>query len=112
MAKAKYHAFLSHNRADKPAVEELAKRLKLEGIECWLDKWHLIPGDPWQPAIEEALNDCETCVVFIGPKDIGPWQHEEMRASIDRRVSKGDFRVIPVLLPGGMRDRAVNFRHF
>ena len=40
--------------------------------------------------------------MFIGPGGFGPWQHEEMRAAIDRRVgeSKGGFRVIPVLLPG------------
>jgi hypothetical protein len=47
--------FLSHSTADMPVVEELARRLAEEGIEAWLDKWNLIPGDPWQPAIEEAL---------------------------------------------------------
>jgi hypothetical protein len=35
-------AFLSHNSADKPAVEEIALRPETEGITCWLDKWHLI----------------------------------------------------------------------
>jgi TIR domain len=50
-----YHAFLSHSSADKPAVKELARRLAKEGIPAWLDKWNLIPGDPWQPAIEKAL---------------------------------------------------------
>jgi hypothetical protein len=48
-------------------VEELARRLAGEGIQAWLDKWHLIPGDPWQPAIEKALAESETCAVFIGP---------------------------------------------
>jgi hypothetical protein len=33
----------------------------------WLDKWHLIPGDPWEPAIEKALAESETCAVFVGP---------------------------------------------
>jgi len=53
MAAFSYHVFLSHNSADKPAVEEVALRLRQQhGIEFWLDKWHLIPGAPWQPAIE------------------------------------------------------------
>jgi hypothetical protein len=69
-----FHVFLSHSSADKPAVEDLARRLAEEGIEAWLDKWHLIPGDPWQPAIEKALAESETCVVFVGPSGIGPWQ--------------------------------------
>ena len=63
-----FHVFLSHSSADKPAVEELALRLAKEGIQAWLDKWHLIPGDPWQPAIEKALAESETCAVFVGLK--------------------------------------------
>jgi WD40 repeat protein len=102
---ASFDVFLSHHSADKPAVEELARRLAQEGIEPWLDKWHLIPGDAWQPAIEKALADAAACAVFIGPGGFGSWQNEEMRAAIARRVqdSKGAYRVIPVLLPGGER---------
>ena len=97
--------FLSYNSADKPVVEKLAHRLIKEGIEPWLDKWNLIPGEPWQEAIEEALYRCTTCVVFWGPSGVGPWQNEEMRAAIDRRAheGQGNFRVIPVLLPGAER---------
>src|SRR5271168_447303 len=100
-----FHVFLSHSSADKPAVEELACQLAAEGIQAWLDKWHLIPGDPWQPAIEKALAESGTCAVFVGLSAFGPWQNEEMRAAIDRRVhdSGRRFRVIPVLLPGAER---------
>jgi TIR domain len=94
--------FLSHSTADKPAVEDLARRLRdKEGIQAWLDKWNLVPGAPWQPAIEEALADSETCAVFIGPSGLSPWQTEEMRVAINRRVTDTQqrFRVIPVLLP-------------
>src|SRR5262249_12173150 len=100
-----FDVFLSHSSADKPAVEQLARRFAKEGIQAWLDKWHLIPGDPWQPAIEKALAESGTCVVFVGPSGFGPWQNEEMRAAIDRRVSDSGrrFRVIPVLLPGAER---------
>src|SRR4029077_11389269 len=109
-----FHVFLSHSSADKPAVEELARRLAKEGIQAWLDKWNLIPGDPWQPALEKALADSETCAVFVGPSGFGPWQNEEMRAAIDRRVSdsKRRFRVIPVLLPGAERAERSSLRTF
>lgn len=101
--------FLSHNSDDKQAVEVVAERLSDEGMEPWFDKWRLIPGDPWQKAIEEALESCDCCLVFIGPSGIGPWQHEEMRAAIDRRVNEPTpfhvvpFRVVPVLLPRANR---------
>jgi hypothetical protein len=57
------HVFLSHSSTDKPAVEELARRLAKEGIQAWLDKWHLIPGDPWQPALEKALAESESSML-------------------------------------------------
>jgi hypothetical protein len=39
---------------------------------AWLDKRHLNPGDPWEPAIEKALAESETCAVFVGPSGFGP----------------------------------------
>jgi WD40 repeat protein/energy-coupling factor transporter ATP-binding protein EcfA2 len=103
--KARFDVFLSHATPDKPAVEELARLLKKRGFAPWLDKWNLIPGEPWQEAIEKALEDCTACAVCLGPSGTGPWQNEEMRAAIDRRVSgeRAQFRVIPVLLPGAER---------
>jgi len=38
---ATYDVFLSHAGKGKPAVEDLARRLKLAGLEPFLDKWHL-----------------------------------------------------------------------
>ncbi len=67
---------------------------------------------PWMPELEAALNSCASGVVFIGAGGFGPWQNEEMRTAITRRVDEsragapGDgrpFRVIPVLLPGAGR---------
>jgi WD40 repeat protein/energy-coupling factor transporter ATP-binding protein EcfA2 len=101
----RYDVFLSHTSSDKPVVEELARILRERGIEPWLDVWHLIPGAPWQEAIEKALQSCATVAVCLGPSGTGPWQNEEMRAAINRRVTdrEGTFRVIPVLLPGAER---------
>lgn len=105
-AAPRFDVFLSHRSGDKPAVEDLARRLVRRGIEPWLDKWHLIPGTPWQKALEKALAECASAAVCLGPGGTGPWQDEEMRAAINRRVQNrdGGFRVIPVLLPGARKD--------
>jgi len=100
MSDQQHLVFLSHNNDDKPAVEAIAEQLREKQLTPWLDKWNLIPGRPWQPEIERALGECGSCAVFIGPSGMGPWQHEEMRLAIDRRVNSPDFAVIPVLLPG------------
>jgi hypothetical protein len=101
-APAPFNVFLSHNSADKPSVEALAQRLLEAGIRPWLDSWNLVPGDPWQEGLEEALDTCATCAVFLGPSGIGPWHNEELRVALDRRAldRTRSFRVIPVLLPG------------
>jgi hypothetical protein len=101
----RYHAFLSHHGDDKPLVKQLGEELVKRGLSCWLDEWNLVPGNPWLEAIEAALGQCDTCVVFFGPKGLGPWHNEEMRLALVRRVSSPELklRVLPVILPGGQR---------
>jgi molybdate-binding protein len=35
----KYDVFISHSSKDKPAVRELAEKLKTDGIRVWFDEW-------------------------------------------------------------------------
>jgi hypothetical protein len=42
-----------------------------------VDDWNLIPGESWQAAIEEALGQFDTCLVFFGPHGLGPFQSPE-----------------------------------
>jgi hypothetical protein len=74
----------------------------------FLDRWPLIPGDPWQEGIEQALASSETVAVFVGPSGIGPWQNEEMRVALYESAVRGK-RVIPVLLPGADPQRVSPF---
>lgn len=91
-----FDVFLSHSSLDKPVVEALAHRLEDDAhVKPWLDEWHLVPGDPWQ----EALDASCICAVFIESSGIGPWGNEEMRSALQPRVSQAEFRVVPVLLP-------------
>jgi formylglycine-generating enzyme required for sulfatase activity len=107
-----YDVFLSHSGADKSAVEELARKLLAAGVTPFLDKWNLVPGEPWQEALEEALDESRTCAVFLGPGGMGPWQNEEMRAGLAERVKAEEFRVIPVLLPGSFEPRKEELPRF
>jgi hypothetical protein len=98
--ETQYDAFLSHHSADKAVVEILARRLVEAGLTPWLDTWNLVPGEPWQEAIEEALDACQTVAVFLGPSGIGSWENEEMRSALEEHVRDKSRRVMPVLLPG------------
>ncbi len=105
-----YDVFLSHAGDDKPAVEALARRLRdEEGLRVFFDRWQLVPGTPWQEALEQALADSRTCAVFVGPEGLGPWHGVEMRAALGQRQAEAPKRVIPVLLPGASKDAVPGF---
>ena len=95
-----YDAFLSYNSQDRAAVEALARRLRDEGLRLYLEVWELAPGREFQSALTEGIGDSQSCVVFLGPNGLGPWQYEEVQVVINRRAHDGEYRVIPVLLPG------------
>jgi TIR domain len=79
----------------------LGARLRSAGFNPFLDKWHLIPGEPFQPGLAEAL-DASACVaIFLGQSGSGPWHNQEMQYALNRAVrTRNDYRVIPVVLPG------------
>jgi hypothetical protein len=110
-APKRYHAFLSYNSLDRPAVQELAGRLKCAGLELYLEEWELAPGREFQPALAEGLRDSRTCVVFLGPSGLGPWQKQEIQVAVDKRARDSAFPVIPVLLPGAERPRRGDVAH-
>ena len=93
-----FDVFLSHNSKDKPTARQLARALQARGLQVWLDEEHLVPGRPWQAALEEIIQTTRTAAVLIGQDGLGPWEIPEMRACLSQFV-KRRLPVIPVLLP-------------
>ncbi len=104
-------AFLSYNSKDRPAVKEIAERLRAEGLVPYLDEWELAPGREFQLELAEALRDSKSCVVFLGPNGLAPWQKQEIQVANERRTHDEEFHVIPVLLPGAERPRRGDVAH-
>lgn len=94
-----FDVFLSHNSKDKPAVRELAETLRSRGLKVWLDEWDLIPGRPWQDALEEIIQTVRSAAVLVGKDGLGPWEIPEMRGCLSEFVNR-KLPVIPVLLNG------------
>jgi hypothetical protein len=107
----RYDAFLSYNSLDRRAIEQVAGRLKAEHLNLYLEEWELPPGREFQPVLARALHASRTCVVFLGPNGLGPWQKQELQVAIDKRAREEQFHVIPVLLPGAERPRRGDVAH-
>jgi WD40 repeat protein len=107
----RYDAFLSYNSHDRPAVLEIAERLRGERLHLFLDAWDLQPGHEFLLVLADALSKSKSCVVFLGPKGLAPWQKQEIQVAIDKRIHDESYHVIPVLLPGTERPRRGDVAH-
>ena len=94
-----FDAFLCHSSQDKPAVREIARRLRARGVLPWLDEWELPPGKEWLGLVEKALRQVRATLVFLGPGGLGGWQMEEVWVAKQHSVATGK-PLMPVVLPG------------
>lgn len=93
-------AFLSHATEDKDRfVLGLAERLRAKGVDVWLDKWEMVPGDSLVDKIfEEGIGGADVFLIVLSMNSVGkPWVREELNAAVVRRI-EGNCRVIPVVL--------------
>ncbi len=102
-----YDVFLSYSWQDRAMVEPIAKALRQRGIDPFLDRWYLTPGQPWITALQGVLDRCKAVAVLIGPQGLGRWQQREAQLALDRQAREQGFPVVPILLPGG--DPALGF---
>lgn len=92
--------FLSHASEDKDRfVNEFATKLTQNGINVWLDKWEMLPGDSLVDKIfEEGLKEAEAVIIVLSKCSVQkPWVHEELNSTIVNRIQKGT-RLIPVVI--------------
>jgi TIR domain len=105
-----YDVFLSYSSADEAAVEEIATWLRDEaGLRVFLDAWHLVPGEPWIPALEAAIEASTAVAVFVGPEGMGGWHDQEKQLALVQAARERGRRVIPVLLRGASARQVEGF---
>ncbi len=83
-------------------ARRLADALRSRGLKVWFDEWELVPGRPWQEALEQIIKSTTSAAVLVGEDGVGPWEDVEMRACISEFVRR-KLPVIPVLLPGARK---------
>jgi TIR domain-containing protein len=60
-------AFVSYCRADSEFALKLAADLKAAGAGVWIDQRDIAPGQVWDEAIEEAVNQSPCMLVILSP---------------------------------------------
>lgn len=92
--------FISHASEDKERfVLNFAKKLRDNGVDAWLDKWEMLPGDSLVDKIfENGIKEATAFIVVISSNSYSkPWVKEELNAAFVKRV-EGKVKLIPIVI--------------
>jgi hypothetical protein len=89
--------FVSYAHADRPFAERLVADLKKAGAQVWYDVTGIDEGN-FISEINEALSNCEWCVLTLTPHAImSKWVNDEVNAALNRRKQGFIRGVLPIL---------------
>jgi TIR domain-containing protein len=78
-------AFISYAREDEAAARRLYIGLKAAGVEAWLDKESILPGQDWQEAIAAAIESSEYFVAVLSSHSLNKrgFVQRELRIALE-----------------------------
>ena len=97
------HIFISYVREDQVLVDKLVSDLKAKGALIWLDRESIKPGELWQEALKEAIQQGNFFIACFSQNSVQKTKtvmNEELRIAIGelRKMPYGAIWFIPVLL--------------
>jgi len=93
-------AFISHATEDKERfVIGFATQLREKGIDAWLDRWEIQPGDSLVDKIfEDGIKNADAFLIILSKFSVAkPWVREELDSAVVRKINKL-CRLIPVVI--------------
>jgi len=99
--------FLCHARADtltgtgRDRVHALYTRLTQDGVDAWLDKEKLLPGQDWELEIRKAVREADVVVVCLSKQfNQAGFRQKEVRLALDTAMEQpeGEIFIIPARL--------------
>lgn len=95
-------AFLCHGSEDKPVVRELYSKLRMDGVNPWLDETDILPGQDWDMEIRQAVRYCDVILVCLSSSSVNKegYVQKEIKFALDAADEKpeGAIFIIPVKL--------------
>ena len=62
--------FISYSREDAKFARRLGKDLKSKGLNIWLDKLYIKPGQNWDREVENALKTSGQFLIILSPSSV------------------------------------------
>jgi hypothetical protein len=92
--------FLSHASEDKERFVNLfAEKLIANGVNAWIDKWEMLPGDSLVDKIfEEGIKNAQAMIIVLSKYSVNKkWVREELNAGMVKKID-GATKLIPVVI--------------
>jgi|APTNR8051073442_1049403.scaffolds.fasta_scaffold00843_9 hypothetical protein len=90
--------FLSYSHIDQPFVLRLAKDLDDAGLDVWIDKWRLKPGDKLVQSIGEGIGTSDYFLPVLSPSFIkSHFAQRELDEALVSELGERRVKVVPIL---------------
>lgn len=86
--------FFSYSRDDRDVALRLAGILRSRGVNLWVDRLDIAPGEPFRQAIDAALDECSTLLVVLTNSSAAS---QEVETEWNSALAEGK-QVIPVVV--------------
>ena len=87
--KRPLRVFLFHAPADKVAARHLYLRLLQDGVDAWLVKEKLLPGQDWKQELDHAFRESDAVVICISNRFMrSEFERKEVRLALDAVVEQ------------------------
>lgn len=104
MAEKPLSVFISYAREDGEHAQKLCSELKSLGVDPWLDRDKLLPGQKWRAEIEFAIRKADFFIALLSFNSVGKrgYVQKELRLGIDilEQVPDSDIFLIPARIDG------------
>jgi formylglycine-generating enzyme required for sulfatase activity len=100
-SKRPLKVFLCHAHPDADKVRAMYARLKADGVDAWLDKENIIPGQDWELEIRKAVRESDIVVVCLSKQfSQKGYRQNEVRIALDEASlqPEGEIFIIPARL--------------
>jgi WD40 repeat protein len=85
--------FFCYAREDENFALRLARELKQQGVEVWVDQWDIPPEADWDKTIDNALRECSRLLIVLSPASV---QSSEVRGELRTALDLGK-PILPIL---------------
>jgi hypothetical protein len=91
--------FLSHNAADKPFVNRLARDLENQGVRCWIDEAEINIGESLIEKIRDGIDNVDFVATVLSINSVNsPWVQHEIDVAMNQEINGRRVKVLPIML--------------